>query len=351
MDDINVLVTGAGAPGIKGTFYSLKHNFDSRNVKIIGTDANEGAVGKYICDTFHTIPHASNPEYLNRMLEICENEKIDVVLPQNTAELMLLSERKNRFEDIGTIVAISSKKSIEIANDKYQLIKMAEKIGIPTAKCFLVETFPDLLKYAQELGWPEKPVVIKPPNSNGMRGVRIINEYLDLKSILYNEKPNNLYVEMNYLKHILGPSFPPLMIMEYLPNREYTVDLLKSNSLVSIPRTRDSIRSGITFEGTTDNNQEIIRYSKLLAEKIGLNYAFGFQFKLDEYNVPKIIESNPRIQGTMVLSTFAGANIIYGAVKRALGEKVPDFNIEWGTKITRYWGGIGVCKNQIVGSL
>ncbi|WP_319507385.1 ATP-grasp domain-containing protein [uncultured Methanolobus sp.] len=351
MDDISVLITGAGAPGIKGTLFSLKNNFDSRRIKTIGTDVKEGVVGKYLCDVFHKIPHASEPEYLDCLLNVCKKEKVDVVLPQNTAELLILSENKKLFEDIGSIVAISNKESIEIANDKYQLIKLAEKIGIPTAKSYLVDTFDGLLNCAQELGWPEKPVVIKPPNSNGMRGVRIIKESIDLKYLLYNEKPNNLYVKMDYLEQILGSSFPLLIIMEYLSNDEYTVDLLNTNNLITIPRARDSIRSGITFEGTVLNNQDIIKYSKLLANEIGLEYAFGFQFKLDECNVPKIIESNPRIQGTMVLSTFAGANIIYGAVKHALKEPVPDFNVKWGTKIQRYWGGIGVSKDKIVGSL
>ena len=41
-----------------------------------------------------------------------------------------------------------------------------------------------------------------------------------------------------------------------------------------------------------------------------LKYAHGFQFKENKNGVPQIIESNPRIQGTTVLSTLAGANII-----------------------------------------
>ena len=41
MDDLNILITGAGAPGIKGTLYSLKNNFDNRQINTIGTDARE----------------------------------------------------------------------------------------------------------------------------------------------------------------------------------------------------------------------------------------------------------------------------------------------------------------------
>ena len=41
-----------------------------------------------------------------------------------------------------------------------------------------------------------------------------------------------------------------------------------------------------------------------------LRYAFGFQFIGD-----KLLECNPRVQGTMIASTYAGCNIIYSAVK------------------------------------
>ena len=41
MDDVVVIVTGAGAPGIMGTIYSLKKNYDKRSIKIITTDIKD----------------------------------------------------------------------------------------------------------------------------------------------------------------------------------------------------------------------------------------------------------------------------------------------------------------------
>lgn len=156
---------------------------------------------------------------------------------------------------------------------------------------------------------------------------------------------------MNNLRNILGSSFPPLLVTEYLPGDEYTVDVLNADKVTAIPRIRNLIKSGITFDGTIEKNKDLIEYSEELTTELGLEYAFGFQFKQDKDNVPKLLESNPRIQGTMVLATFAGANIIYGAVKYALGEMVPEFNIAWGTRIMRYWGGIGISNSRVLGEL
>jgi carbamoyl-phosphate synthase large subunit len=351
MDDLTVLVTGSGAPGIAGTLYSLRHNFDGRRIKTIGTDVKEDVVGTYLCERFYRISRPSFGEYLTQLLRICKREGVDVLLPQNTAELSVLAEHKDEFEDLGTIVAVSSKVSIDIANNKHDLLKKAVEIGVPAPKFHLVDNMNDLIKRAEELGWPERPVVIKPPVSNGMRGLRIIDESLDLRSMFFAEKPSGVYANMDGLGDVLGPAFPELLVTEYLAGDEYTVDALQAERLTAIPRTRDLIKSGITFNGTVEKNVEIIGYSEKLSKKIGLDYAFGFQFKLDEEGQPKLLESNPRIQGTMVLATFAGANVIYGAVKRALNEEVPEFKVSWGTRILRYWGGIGIGEGSLLGAL
>ena len=92
MDALTVLVTGAGAPGIKGTLYSLRENFDNRCIKIIGTDIKQEVIGTYLCDAFYRISRPSETAYLDQLLSICEKEDVDVILPQNTLELAVLAE-------------------------------------------------------------------------------------------------------------------------------------------------------------------------------------------------------------------------------------------------------------------
>lgn len=351
MDDLAVLITGSGAPGIAGTIYSLKNNFDGRKITIIGTDILDEVVGKYLCDRFYRISRPSSEEYLPRLLSLCRNEDIDVLLPQNTAELSVLAEHKDDFERLGTKVAVSSKNGVDIANNKYELMKRASAVGIPVPRFYLVCRQEDLIRRAEDLGWPQRPVVIKPPVSNGMRGLRIIDETLDQRTLFFTEKPSGVHIRMKDLIDVLGSAFPELLIMEYLDGAEYTVDALKADRLEVVPRKRDLIKSGITFNGTVEKNEDIIEHSRRLSLDIGLNYAFGFQFKLDEEGAPRLLESNPRIQGTMVLATFAGANVIYGAVKHAMGEEVPKFKVDWGTRILRYWGGIGVRAESTLGAL
>lgn len=346
---INVLITGAGAPGIAGTIYSLRNNYENREFYITTTDIKDDVIGKYISDDFYIIPPASDSKsYLKALYDLCRKKNIRIILPQNTSELLVLASNKKDFEKINVKILISDKDAIEIANNKFELMKLCRDNNIPVSSFNLVDNFEDLVVEATKLGWPNKKVVIKPPSSNGTRGVRIIDEKIDLKKMFYDEKPTSLYIKMESLRQILGEIFSELVVMEYLPGKEYTVDLLSGNDYCCvIPRTRDLVRSGITFNGSLERNEKIIEYSTKIAKKLNLKYCFGFQYKLDEYGDPKIIESNPRIQGTMIMSTLAGANLIYSAVKMLLEEDFPKFDIDWTSKFYRYWGGIGVNKNEI----
>jgi len=342
------MVTGAGAPGIKGTIYSLKNNYDKRKIKLIGTDIKDDVIGKYFVESFYKIPKPSEKEFINRILDICEKENVNFILPQVTDELEVFSKNKEKFEKNGVKVAVSDYENFKIANNKFLLTKIAQEIGAGAAKLTLVKSMEELEEVLPFFGYPKKPVVIKPPSSRGMRGLRIIDETKNRYDFFMEEKPTSVFITKNELNNIFVEKFPELLISEYMPGEEYSVDILADNGnpLVIIPRKRLEIRSGITFKGVTEKHEKIIEYSKLLTEKLRLNYAFGFQFKLDEKNEPKLLECNPRIQGTMVMATLSGANIIYSSLKLLLGEKIPKFDIKWNMKFIRYWGGISVFNDK-----
>tara|TARA_B100000579_G_C22770942_1_gene823921 strand:+ start:215 stop:1270 length:1056 start_codon:yes stop_codon:yes gene_type:complete len=348
MDSLNILITGAGAPGIKGSIYSLKNNYDKRKVMIYGTDVKDNVVGKYLCDHFYTISHSSKSQnYINDLIDISNKNNIDIIIPQNTLELELLSRNQKVFQSINTKVIISNNQSIINSNNKLLLMKKCEELNIPVGKYYIVNNKNSLINKAKLLKWPENKLVVKPPLSNGSRGVRIVDEKTDLKNLFYNEKPSSMYTNLDMLVKVLGEEFPDLIITEYLPGFEYTVDVFKGESMYIIPRKRYSIKSGISFDSVLEKSSKIISFSKKLSNNLQLEYCFGFQFKMDENNIPKIIECNPRVQGTMVMSTMAGANIIYSSVKHAIGEKVPNLNINWDTRFTRYWGGVSINKKEI----
>lgn len=342
-----ILVTGAGAPGITGTLYSLRENPDQQAFRIITTDMQELPIGKFMSDAFYILPAPESSDYLDRLKSIVDSERVDVILPQTTREIEVLSKEKVTVEAWGVKVAISSYDAIERANDKYLILKECEENGIPVPAHVLVSDFAALKAAILELGYPEKKVVVKPRLSNGQRGVKVISpESLTMDAYL-KEKPSSLMIDLESFLAIFEheKNLPDLIVSEYMPGIEYTVDMyLADGHEVVIPRTRDVIRSGISFQSTVEMQRtDIVDYSRKLGRSLNLRYCFGFQFKLDDQGVPKILESNPRVQGTMVASTMANFNMIYYTVMSAMGQdRIQRIEVIDRTCFKRSWGGIGI---------
>jgi carbamoyl-phosphate synthase large subunit len=337
---INVLLTGVGAPGTKGTLYALKTNHDKVRVNVVGVDLKGDVIGKYWVSKFHQVPAPENEEYIDRINTICVKESIDVIVPQTTRETVVLSKN---FSRVGSKVTVSGASAIEKANNKYELMKICKELGIPTPDFFLTKSIEELRQRVTELGYPGTPVVVKPPVSFGSRGFRVLREAStwDTKRFL-SEKPSSTEISLDELSKILGDDFPVLLVTQFLPGVEYTVDAFSGSKVsVAIPRVRKEIVNGISFRTSLDYRKDIIDYTTKLAKALELKFAFGFQFKLDEKGTPKILECNPRVQGTMVASTFSGVNVIWMSIKEVLGypvKSIPRMKI---SEFYRFWGGLG----------
>jgi carbamoyl-phosphate synthase large subunit len=343
MKKINLLLTGCGCPGTFGTVYALRNNQDGRKFRIVGTDVQPNRVGKYIVDRFYRVPLAVDPEYINFISTICKVEHIDLILPQTTAEVQVLA---------GMDKVICSP-SVQIANDKYLLYKEAEKAKVPIPKYRLISDRKELFNAVFDFGYPDKKVVVKPRVSCGGRGLKIIDSTYWNKENYLNEKPDPYRTSFYDFSTIFKEDImPELLISEYLPGKEYTIDCFRGkNGFVSIVRERKEIRSGISFDNKVIYSRYFRGLCGKLAEKLNLLYCFGFQFKGNDEGTPVLLECNPRVQGTMVVSMFAGFNVIYNAVKEALGEEVKTkFQIKE-VEFKRYWGGIAIENGKIMGKI
>jgi carbamoyl-phosphate synthase large subunit len=346
-----VLITGAGAPGTRGTLYSLRHNPDQRPVRVIGVDCRSQCAGRYLVDAFHTAPPPEHLSYLAELVRICRQESVQLVIPQTTREVEALSRRKNLLAQQGIYVMVSDRCAIEVANNKWRLALEFERLNFPIPAHRLARSEDELVAAAALLGYPENPVVVKPPVSNGMRGVRILKKDAWNLDRFLSEKPDGLEISLEDLVGILrrGDRWPELLVSEYLPGPEYSVDaFIGSKAQVAIPRARLAVRSGITFESSLELREDLSRYSVEASRYLGLKYAVGFQFKLDRNGVPKILECNPRVQGTMVASVFSGTNVIWLALRELQGDAPPEIPERFNPGcFYRFWGGISVMGGQV----
>jgi carbamoyl-phosphate synthase large subunit len=336
---VNILITGGGAPGAAGIIRCLEQH---PSFHVVAVDANPNAVGRHLAKDFTVIPRADDPAFIDSILSVCRQKNIHVVLPLVTKELIPLSQRIKEFELAGARLIVSPTASLEIANDKSKLYQFLQWRGVDLPDFRVVETVEQFQTAAKELGCPAKTICFKPSVSNGSRGFRIIASNADEHHLLFNEKPNAAFVSYHDAVRILSiKSFPELLVSEYLPGEEFSVDCLASNGrpVLVVPRLRKRLINGISVEGEFIRDENIMQYCSQIIAELQLHGNIGLQLKRSASGKFLLLEINPRVQGTISAALGAGINLPVLAVKQemALPVSQQELEVKWGTKFSRYW--------------
>ena len=332
-------MTGGGAPGAPGIIRCLKEN---KSFHITLADANPDAVGRFLCDDFETIPVASDASFITDVLAVCRKKEIKIILPLVTKELIPFSKHIKEFEEKGINVLVSPSHSLEIANNKSRLYEFLEWRGIPVPAFRVVESVDQFKTAVEELGYPLKPVCFKPSVSNGSRGFRIVSEQMNELDLLFNYKPTSTYLSLPDSIRILSSGFfPELLISEYLPGEEYSVDCIAKHGqpVLIVPRLRKRMINGISVEGEFVKDETIISYCIQIITALSLHGNIGIQVKRSATGQFLILEINPRVQGTISAALGAGVNLPELAVKQELNLPISskELEVKWNTKFSRYW--------------
>ncbi len=336
--DLTVLVTAAGNQYMLGLAECL-HGNGERNIRIIGADMGADPTVLQMMDKVYKTSRATADCYIDELLEICKKEKVDVIMPVMSAELVALVRNREKFEAIGTKVSVSDIDVINNTNNKYNLYKFMNDNGIKTPKFASVKCFDDLEPAFKYVGYPNEAVCIKATELSGSRGIRIVDPTKSRFDILFGEKPNSFFISFEELKTILSEKdeMPEMMAMEYLPGEEFSVDLVADcgKVLYMCARESNTISASIPLEATTFHDYKAYEICKKVVAALGLDGNADFDFKYDKNGDPVLMEINPRVAATMAIFKHAGMNLPYLRIKQLLGEELPKIEPKTGVKMKR----------------
>lgn len=294
-----------------GTISDLKmlKNINDINIDIVTADRkNKNSLGFSISDKKYIVPNGEAPDYIEKIKVICQNERITTLIPQYGDELVPLSKNIPIFDKLGVkIIVTPDTEKLSIANNKKALYDYFACCDfIPEYIC--VSTLDEIEKAIQNLGYPDKTVCMKPASSEGSKGFYIItDEKVDILNEGLNTKISWKMLK-SYLKHY--NDIPDILVMEYLPGDEYSVDCVckDGETIVTIPRRRVETSMGVAVKSIIEKNEEIIDISKRIIKALNLSYNINIQFKYAQDGKPKLIEINPRVSGSLVANLGAGVN-------------------------------------------
>jgi carbamoyl-phosphate synthase large subunit len=303
---LTVLLTAAGVPGCAALVRALRENGE-REIRLVGTDMAELAVGRHLCDSFHVVPAGTEPGFVDALVEICRREEVDALVPQSSYELQALAEGQDRFGE--TAVLVSRPDAVRICNDK-----AATYDTLPRTPGHTVATSADeLVRAAGELGYPDEDVAVKPRMSSGSRGFRIVSARADRRRQLLENRPGVAEaLRLEELVELVGDE--EMLVMEVATGRERTIDGIAEGGRIVLghPKTREEMRAGLAMYFETLDDPALMELAAQIVAQLGLDHFFNIQL-VGEH----VIEVNPRISTIVYQEDL---NIPYLGIKHALGE-------------------------------
>jgi carbamoyl-phosphate synthase large subunit len=307
---ITVLVTASGAPGTAALLKALRENGE-RAVRLVGTDRQERAIGRFLCDAFHVVPAGADPEFPRVVRELVEREGVDVVLPQSSFDLAGLASARDSFR---VPVLVSSPETIRRSNDKAETYALLRRLGVPAPDFRRVTGAAGVEAAALELGYPERPVCFKPVFSSGSRGFRVLDPSVDRAHQLLHERPGAVAMRLEEALELLPADGVDLLVMELATGGERTIDGIADGKRVVLghPKTRESMRAGLAMYFVTLEDAGLMELADRIVAALEIEWFFNIQL-VGEH----VIEVNPRISTIVYQEDL---KLPYLGVKRALGE-------------------------------
>ncbi len=315
MTPVCVLVSACGAPGTAALVRALRQNGE-REVRLVGTDMAERAIGRHLCDSFYQVPPGSDPAFAEAVLEACLREGVEVVLPQSSFDLPGLAAARERFAAEGITVLVSSPEAVRRCNDKAETYALLEAIGVRGPAWRRVAGGQAVAEAARELGYPQRDVCLKPVFSSGTRGFRVLSASADRRRQLLDNRPGvPEALRLEELVELLGEDEDTeLLVMELAQGGERTVDGIASGGriLLGHPKTREAMRAGLAMYFQTLHDPELMERAARIVAALSLDHFFNIQLVGD-----CVIEINPRISTVVYQEDL---NLPWLGIKHALGE-------------------------------
>lgn len=312
---MNILLTSVGTATSVNMIKMIRSSRLLSDVRIIGTDINPIGMtaGSLLVDRFEQVPLGVNNDYLGAILEIVEQENIDALIPINDVEIEVISNNCRIFPS-SCAMLLPSSEVIDLVKDKYEMTLFAQEKGILCPPIVGVD-------YMGKR-------VLRAKRGVGSKGFSIISA------------PHNCEDVIDELNS--GQAF----LQECIDGTEYTVDVLSDRNgkpLSIVPRARLEVKAGVATKALIQNDDVLIRNSRLLAQELKIPGFSNIQFICDAKNNYYFIEVNPRFGGFSIASTLA-APFLFDAFLSMLVFNDVDYysminndEIKWGSIVTRYY--------------
>lgn len=262
--------------------------------------------GRFVYDDYISdIPYVTSPDFIPVMARIVQERNIEAIYPAMDLVITILKEHE---KELGCRVISSSLETTRICLSKeltYQRLSGAVKI--PT------------IYEPNNIPQGVFPVFAKPKIGYGAKGTKKLYTQEEVDSFI-KDKDN-------------------LLILEYLPGEEYTVDCFtdkEGHLLYSAARKRNRVKDGISVNTFFVEDQlEFNEIAEAINSKLSFRGAWFYQVKRDVNGKLCLLEIASRLGGSSLLSRAIGVNFALLSLFDAFGHPVTVFTNNYHVELDR----------------
>lgn len=290
---MRILIGSCG--GLVGSY--LARQFRSLGNEIYGFDVSFPNMTSPFLDKEITLAKASNPSFLNSLLNILNSNCIDCYIPTNSKEIVVVSkfEKDIRSAWHGFFI-VCPFETFDKLDNKIGANLNLSKIGIPVPR--IIDKLQPIDKY---------PIFMKPFSGSGSKSSYIITDRKTHDAEMCDK--NNCFFEL-------------------IEGTEYTVDCFYDDNgkLISYnQRIRNKSLGGAVIVSQNDYSFDIYPYLEIISSNFVFKGCVNFQYILKN-NIPFFIDINLRYaSGGLPLSVKSGLNVPFFIMELAQGKKLDSF--------------------------
>jgi predicted ATP-grasp superfamily ATP-dependent carboligase len=252
--------------------------------------------------------------YVAEVVSFARDHRVKVVLPTGDESIAALAPHRERFAELGCVLAVASDAALEIATDKGRTLEVAAKLGIDYPKSVEVAGVAGLRRAEAEFGYP---FVVKPTISwTGNTGVRVAPvEVID--------EAEALDAITRFLATGAG-----VLAQQLASGRREGVSLFIADGEVLAHcghvahRTSPALGGASVMRESIEVPAEVLDAAVRLAVAIGVEGACEVEFRRDASGHPLLMEINPRLAGTLENAIRSGVDFPLMIWQWATGQPV-----------------------------
>ena len=290
---------------------------------IVATNSDMNTTAMSVADKAFESPLIYDKEYIPFLLDLCRNEKIDILISLFDIDLMILAKNKAEFEALGVKVIVSNEGVINICNDKFEMLEYLKKINMPVP-----ETYLDLDKALEYADFNNKTYILKPRWGMGSLSIFEAEDKKELE-VLYEKAKRS--IQKSYLRFESNADMNrAILIQEKIKGDEFGLDIfndLEGKNLSVTVKRKYAMRSGETDIAEVTKNSELKAVGKEIAKSLSHIGNLDVDILLSDGKA-YIIDMNARFGGGYPFTHNAGVNELEAIIRLCRGKKLNDLSVK-----------------------